>query len=71
LRTDGQPLPQTRRIIAADASSRFSIRLGSGNYRLTPLPGPRALPGRNITAEIAPGYTTWAAIRYTSKVQPI
>jgi hypothetical protein len=59
------------RIVESDATSRFTIRLSIGTYVVTPLPGQRALPGRRVTVQIQPGRTTWAAVRYVSRIRPV
>jgi hypothetical protein len=60
----GKPLLQIVRLVLSDTNGRFSLRLTSGDYLITPLPGQHTRGGKNITAHIAAGSTTRITVRY-------
>ena len=67
----GRPLPQTVRLIVSDADAHFSVRLSSGDYLITPLPGQHTRGGKNITTHITADSTTRISVRYLGYPQMV
>jgi hypothetical protein len=60
----GQPLPQIIRVVVSDPRARFSIRLSTGDYQLTPLVQTHTSGGRKLTVHIRTGHTTRVLVRF-------
>jgi hypothetical protein len=60
----GQLLPQIIRVIVSDRWARFSIRLSTGDYALTPLVQAHTSGGRKLIIHIGTGHTTRILVRF-------
>jgi hypothetical protein len=60
----GQPLPQIIRVVVSDRQGRFSIRLSTGDYQVTPLVQQHASGGRKLTIHIRSSETTRILVRF-------
>jgi hypothetical protein len=60
----GQPLPQIIRVVTSDRQGRFSARLTTGDYQLTPLVQTHSSGGRKLTIHIRPDHTTRIVVRF-------
>jgi len=67
----GQPLPQIVRLVVSDAHARFSLRLGSGDYRITPLAQSHTYGGKSVTARVEAGSTTRVTVRFVGFPQMV
>ena len=63
-RTDGTPMPSTRRVVVSDGSGRFSLLLAAGSYTIAPLAQTHTRGGRTLTARVRAGQTTRITIRF-------
>jgi hypothetical protein len=60
----GQPLPQIIRVVVSDRQGRFSVRLSTGDYQVTPLVQAHTSGGRKLTIHIRSGHTTRIRVRF-------
>ncbi len=61
---NGQPLRQIIRVAVSDRLGRFSVRLSSGDYQLTPLAQAHTSGGRKLTVRIRFGHATRILVRF-------
>jgi hypothetical protein len=60
----GQPLPQIIRVVISDQLGRFSARLGTGDYQVSPLAQAHTSGGRKLTVNIRSGHTAKILVRF-------
>jgi len=60
----GQPVPQVIRVVVSDRLGRFSVRLTSGDYQVTPVVQAHTSGGRRLTVHVRSGQTTKILVRF-------
>ena len=61
----GQPLPQIIRVVVSDRLGRFSVRLSSGDYQVTPAVQAYTSGGRRLIVHIRSGRATRILVRFS------
>lgn len=62
--TGGVPVPGTAVVVTSNSLGRFSMRLDTGTYLLTPLPRPSSRGGTRVTVRVRAGRVTTALVRF-------
>jgi hypothetical protein len=60
----GRPLPQIVRVVGSDQLGRFSVRLGTGDYQVSPFVQAHASGGPKLTIRVRSGHTTRLLVRF-------
>lgn len=60
----GRPLPQIIRVVVSDHLGRFSTKLSSGGYQVTPLVQTHTSGGPRLTVHVRSGHTTRVVVRF-------
>jgi hypothetical protein len=61
---DGGPKPGTGRTVISDARARFSIRVTTGSYVITPVPQNHTHGGSRLVVHVRNGVTTTTLVRF-------
>ena len=64
IRTDGTPIPSTRRVVVSDGSGRFNLPLTAGTYAIVPLAQRHTRGGTTLTTRVRAGQTTRTTVRF-------
>jgi hypothetical protein len=60
----GRPLPQIVRVVGSDQLGRFSVRLATGDYQVSPLVQAHTSGGPKLTIRVRSGHTTRLLVRF-------